>query len=66
MHLGYAVSFMARGSAPCETHSYRSFCKLEPTDYHKSHIRVAPTDPDNLPDYRLTTHSFTVGFQLGR
>jgi hypothetical protein len=66
VEMGYAVRLINRGTAPCDPHSYRSRCRPWPVPYHFTGLRVAPTLPEDLPDFSFTTHQLTVSVPLGR
>jgi len=65
VEMGYALRLINRGTAPCDPHSYRSLCRTMPVPYHFTGLRVAPTLPEDLPDFSLTTHQLTVSVPLG-
>ncbi len=65
VEVGYSLRLVNRGFSPCEDYSYRTSCQGVPVRYHFTEMRVAPTLPDDLPDFRLTSHQLTVSLPVG-
>ena len=65
VELGYSVRLVNKGTSPCEWFSFRNSCQTMPVPYHFTGLRVAPTEPEILPDFRVTTHQLTLSMPLG-
>ena len=65
VEVGYSLRLVNRGFSPCADYSYRTSCQRVPVRYHFTGMRAAPTLPDDLPDFRLTSHQLTFSIPVG-
>jgi hypothetical protein len=65
LEAGYSLHLTNRGSSPCADYSYRTSCQGVPVPYYATGLKVAPTHPDDVPDFRVTTHHVILSVPVG-